>query len=98
MLPGNGRAHRGPAEAGNYKKGHLKIGGLNVTIENGKGSIRSGKGPDVKPWSVEMPAHYGYVKGTEGADGDQMDVFIGAGGGVAVVNGPHSPRSRRPGF
>ena len=65
------------AEAGNYKKGHLKIDGLNVTIENGKGSIRSGTGPDGKPWSTTMPAHYGYVKGTEGADGDQVDVFVG---------------------
>lgn len=30
-------------EAGNYRKGHVKIDGFNVTIENPKGSVRSGK-------------------------------------------------------
>lgn len=29
-------------EAGNYKKGHVQVGTFNVTIENPKGSIRSG--------------------------------------------------------
>ena len=24
-----------------------------------------------------MPAHYGYVRGTEGADADQVDVYVG---------------------
>jgi predicted RNA methylase len=28
-------------------------------------------------WHVKMPVHYGYIKGTEGADGDHVDVFIG---------------------
>lgn len=30
-------------EAGNYKMGHVKIDGYDVTIENPKGSTRSGK-------------------------------------------------------
>ncbi len=64
-------------EAGNYKKGHVNIHGLDVTIENPRGSKRSGKGPDGKPWEVEMTAHYGYIKRTEGADGEQVDVYIG---------------------
>lgn len=64
-------------EAGNYQKGHLKVHGLDVTIENPKGSTRSGKGPDGKAWSVEMPATYGYVKRSTGADGDQVDVYVG---------------------
>ena len=63
--------------AGNYRKGHLAIGGLDVAIENPEGSTRSGVDPDGKPWSVEMQAHYGYVKRTEGADGDQVDVYLG---------------------
>lgn len=29
-------------EAGNYKKGHIKVDGLDVTIEQPKGSIRRG--------------------------------------------------------
>jgi len=64
-------------EAGNYKKGHVKIHGLDIAIENPKGGKRSGVDPNGEAWSVEMPAHYGYFKRTEGADGDQVDVYIG---------------------
>jgi hypothetical protein len=64
-------------EAGNYRKGHLKVGGLHVAIETPKGGVRSGVAPDGKPWSVTMPAHYGYVKRTQGADGDHVDVALG---------------------
>lgn len=63
-------------EAGNYRKGHVEFQGLNVTIENPKGAQRRGTGPQ-GPWEVTMPAHYGYVKRSEGADGDQVDVYIG---------------------
>lgn len=64
-------------EAGNYSKAHVKLHGLDISIENPKGSERSGTGPDGKPWSVQMPAAYGYVKRSEGADGDQVDVYLG---------------------
>lgn len=64
-------------EAGNYTKGHVRVGGLDVTIENARDSERSGTDPDGKPWSVKMPAHYGYVKRTTGADDEQVDVYIG---------------------
>lgn len=63
--------------AGNYKMRHDKFQGLNVSIENPKGSERSGIGKDGNPWSVKMPHDYGYIKGTEGADGDHVDVYIG---------------------
>lgn len=65
------------AKAGNYRKGHVSIDGLDVAIENPEGSTRSGTDPGGKPWSVTMGAHYGYVKRTTGADGDQVDVYIG---------------------
>lgn len=64
-------------EAGNYKKGHVALHGLDITIENPRGSERSGTDKSGKPWRVEMAHHYGYIKRTEGADGDQVDVFIG---------------------
>ena len=63
--------------AGTYKKGHIKIGGLEVSIENAKGSTRSGTAPDGSTWSVKMPATYGDIKRTEGADGDAVDVYVG---------------------
>lgn len=63
--------------AGNYQKGHLNFQGLDLAIENLKGSERSGKSANGRTWTNEMKAHYGYVKRTEGADGDQVDVFLG---------------------
>jgi hypothetical protein len=64
-------------QAGNYQKGHISFQGLPISIENPKGSTRSGKGPDGKEWSVKMPYDYGYIKRTQGADGDHVDVCIG---------------------
>jgi len=64
-------------EAGNYKKGWLRIAGLDIKIESAKGSIRSNKDDNGEKWSVTMQNHYGDIKGTTGADGDALDVFIG---------------------
>lgn len=64
-------------EAGNYAKGHLKMQGLDITIENPMGSTRSGTTPEGETWETTLPAAYGYVKRTEGADGDQVDVYVG---------------------
>ena len=70
-------ASEAQAEAGNYRKGHVKVGGLDIAIENPRGSTRSGIDADGNGWSVEMPAHYGYIKRTSGADGDHVDVYVG---------------------
>ena len=63
-------------EAGNYKKGHIKIDGFNVTIEQPKGSIRRGKDANGKEWKTEMHNTYGYIRGTESVDGDHIDIFL----------------------
>ena len=64
------------AEAGNYKKGHITIGEFDITIENPAGSVRKGIDADGKEWSTTMANTYGYIKGTEGVDGDHIDVFL----------------------
>lgn len=64
-------------DAGNYKKGHVSVQGLDISIENPKGSTRSSKPGARKQWSQKMKDHYGYLRRTEGADGEQIDVFIG---------------------
>jgi SPP1 gp7 family putative phage head morphogenesis protein len=64
--------------AGNYQKGHVTIQGLDISIENPKGSTRNGSSADGTQWSSVLPAHYGYIKRTEGADGEHVDVYIGA--------------------
>ena len=76
-------------KAGNYKKGHVKIDGFDVTIENPKGSMRRGTDADGKQWEQTMNNTYGYIRGTEGVDGDHIDVFLSdnpANGDVFVVD------------
>ncbi len=63
-------------KAGNYKKGHLTFGGYNFTVETPKGTTRSGKDEQGKPWSVTMHDTYGYILGKIGVDGDHIDMFI----------------------
>lgn len=63
-------------ESGNYKKGHIKFGGYDYTIENPKGSTRSGKDADGKEWKITMHDTYGYIRGKFGKDGDHLDMFI----------------------
>lgn len=79
-------------EAGNYKKKHVRIHGLEISIENQAGSIRSGTDDQGNDWSNEIQHDYGDIKGTKGADGDAIDVFIGknlTGTKVFVVNQTH---------
>lgn len=76
-------------EAGNYRKGHVTIDGWDISIENPKGSVRSGKDADGNEWSVTMNNDYGYIRMTEGVDGDHIDVFLSdnpAEGDVYVVD------------
>lgn len=58
--------------------------GLTCVVESPKGSVRSGE-----DWATRMPAHYGYVKGIRGADGDSLDMYYGDGptnGWVYVID------------
>ena len=64
-------------EAGNYKKGHVKIQGFDISIEQPKGSIRRGVDENGKAWKSKMNNTYGYFGNTQSRDGDHIDVFIG---------------------
>lgn len=97
--PTNDRAEPTDAqkEAGNYKKGHVRVSGLDVTIENPKGSVRRSKADEPTKWQVTMPAHYGYIKGTKGSDGDHVDLFIGDRGDNGrfwIINQNHAGTKR----
>ncbi len=48
------------------------VHGLACIIETPKGDVRHGK-----DFVVEMPAHYGYIDGFDGADGDSIDCYVG---------------------
>lgn len=71
-------------EAGNYKKGHIKVHGLDIAVENPRGSERRGTDPDGKEWAHTMSDHYGYIKSSIGADFEPIDTYIG-----------HSPESEQ---
>lgn len=66
--------------AGNYKLEHRRVDGYNISIENAKGSVRRGTSKDKDgnetPWETLMHNDYGYIRGTEGVDGDHIDVFL----------------------
>jgi hypothetical protein len=69
------------AEAGNkiaFKlQGHTEHQKIQIAIENRKGSVRKGTDKDGKPWRTVMKMPYGFVKGTKGADGEEIDCYVG---------------------
>lgn len=64
-------------EAGNYKKGHVQLHGLDISIENPAGSLRKGVDDQGREWESPIVHHYGYIKGTVGYDKDHVDLFLG---------------------
>jgi hypothetical protein len=73
---------RNPSEeqrqAGNYRKGRFRWNGLEIAIENPRGSVRRGRDRDGNSWHITMPHHYGYIKQhISEADGDHVDCFMG---------------------
>lgn len=57
-------------DAGNFKLGHVTIGGLDVSIEYPAGvARRAGYAP--------LAHAYGYIRGTIGHDKEHLDVFLG---------------------
>ncbi|KJV08076.1 hypothetical protein [Methylocucumis oryzae] len=67
----------GQLKAGNYKKGKFWLHGLQIAIENPFGTYRVGMDSNGVEWRSLLAAHYGYICGTKGADGDAVDCFIG---------------------
>jgi len=55
----------------------LRVHGIEVVIENPKGSVRRGVGPDGESWEAVLAADYGYVRRVDGGDGEPLDCFVG---------------------
>jgi hypothetical protein len=64
-------------KAGNYKKGRFSWNGIQIVIENPRGSTRRGVSSSGEIWKKEMNSHYGYISRTNGNDNDPIDVFMG---------------------
>jgi hypothetical protein len=58
-------------------QGRTKVHGMDISIENKKGSTRSGTDKDGHEWSIKMNFDYGYIRGTVGVDGDHLDCYVG---------------------
>lgn len=65
------------AKAGNYQKRHVIWNGLNISVETEAGQDRTGIGRDGKPWAATAVHPYGYFRGSEGKDGEHIDVYMG---------------------
>lgn len=63
-------------ESGNYRKGHVRIDGMEISIEQPKGSVRRGTDAKGNKWESKMHNTYGYIRGTQSVDGDHIDVFL----------------------
>lgn len=64
-------------EALNYRSGHFRWHGMEITLEVAKGQVRKKKGKDGKVWQRLMKAHYGRLLKSLAADGDHLDVYVG---------------------
>lgn len=61
-----------------YKlEGETNFQGLDIAIENAKGSLRKGTNPDGTKWETRFHTPYGYLRGTKGADNDPVDCYVG---------------------
>jgi len=69
--------HTVPTFTGHKLQGRERFHGLEISIENERGSIRSGTDPSGHEWATFMAHKYGYIRGTVGTDGDHVDVYLG---------------------
>jgi hypothetical protein len=81
---------RAQAEAGEYFKPTVQWRGLTIRIENPAGSTRHWRGGATK-----MRYDYGYFEDTIGADGDELDVYLGPS--LAFAPNVYIVRQRRHG-
>ena len=51
--------------------------GLEIAIDRPKGFVQTGTNQDGEDWERTYLYDYGFIKGTEGGDGEDLDVFVG---------------------
>ena len=73
----NGAIQKSLTWSGHKLQDRYNFAGLKISIENKKGSARSGTDKDGHEWHTYMHYDYGYIRGTEGVDGDHLDCYIG---------------------
>lgn len=79
-------------------QGHTEFQGLSIDIENRKGSVRSGVDKDGNKWRTVMKHPYGYIKGTKGADGEEVDAYVGPNKEAPIAYVVHQHKDNGKGF
>ncbi|MCP4750705.1 MAG: hypothetical protein GY866_07425, partial [Proteobacteria bacterium] len=64
-------------KSGHRLQGRIRVYGLDIAVENKKGSRRKGKDPNKEPWETTMKWPYGYIRASLGKDADAVDCFVG---------------------
>lgn len=57
--------------------GSMRFQGLDIAIEHRAGDKRKWRDPDGKEGEIVMRYPYGYLRGSKGADGEALDVYVG---------------------
>ena len=75
--------------------GRTVFQGIPIGVENPAGSVRSWRDVDGESGSTRMLYAYGFVEGTNGTDGDELDVFVGpvADAPTAFIVHQQNPRT-----
>jgi hypothetical protein len=63
--------------SGHKLQARTKVQGMDISIENRKGSTRSGTDKDGHEWHTFMNFDYGYIRVTVGRDKDHLDCYVG---------------------
>ena len=70
---GNKNVDKSLTYSGHKLQGRTRLYGMDISIENKKGSYRSGTDKDGHKWRCYMNYDYGYIRGTVGVDKDHLD-------------------------
>jgi hypothetical protein len=65
---------------GMYKKTAAEkrtFSGLDIVVDRPRGFVQEGKDATGTPWRRVYSCDYGYIPGTKGGDGEDLDVFLG---------------------
>ncbi len=73
LKPGRGKKN----SEGFKLQGRMDVQGLPIAIENRRGSVREGENDDGSKWRTKFKVPYGYIEGTKGKDGEEIDAYVG---------------------
>lgn len=71
------RALRLEDELHKAKLPQVTFQGIPIRVENKPGTVRQGEDAEGEGWRTRMLYAYGYIERTNGADGEEIDVFMG---------------------